>query len=671
MAHLMKPIYFLLLFLVNLSWMTFGADDHTIHTKVAILAMHEPRDISFYEDLRRQCYEAMSLRAVRALDRWTGLRIDGNEWTFRSVALAVLFGITLGLFVGFLKRPWRSWAYSGSFGCGLLLICWIWMYSGVARLNQIDIKGAHHVQNILDVTNAWGLDTEVFWEWEPFAEKWKDDQQQPFFAVCWMGIPLGADEMKMEEWIGQHQEIPLLQVCLGAHLPKRFQGAVFKDKANMDWTPDSCVSVCEPEAAYRRAVYWSDSGSREHSVSVVPYGKNHILYGRVDVKAETTERWLRAGLQQLNIPWVSMSRKGIAALRCDDPGSAQSLHLESWRFPPLRTTQWAEIAAILEQHQAKMSIGVVPNWLDDGDLRQGELSVSGKLIKNRSAGARYLSRDVSYLEYQSQTTYLPGEQMFAFMKHDSLEPELHGSTHISPKVKDWLKAHDRNENADWYREFLATEKRPFTQRAESVQEGILQDGLSSFEKTFEHLPTTLIPPGHAVSWNTAELCFKAGLLALCDKHLVIQSHGQLCRSRLLYSSELSHHQNKNPHPHILICHDRDIHQHGASWLQGHLKHWQNVGVERFVSLRELVTMLHSTPTLTTQGDRITLASTVLDAKLSALLKGNEFVELDWHGPLPNAKTPLAKGWSWTSPRKLRMAISTQPQPLNLVLARGS
>jgi hypothetical protein len=661
----MKPLSLLLFFLLNCSWLTLAAENRTIQTKVAILAMHEPRDISFYQDLRRQCYEAWSLRAVRALDRWTGLRIDGDDWTFRTVALLVLFGITIGLFVGFLKRPWRGWAYGTSFSCGLLLIFWIWMYSGVARLNQIDIKGAHHVQNILDVTSAWGLETEVFSEWGPFVERWKDHNQQPFFAVCWMGIPLGADEMKMEQWIGRHQEVPLLQVCLGAHLPKRFQTAVFKNKAKMDWTPSSSVSVCDPKSAYGRAVHWSDIDSRENAVSIVPYGKNHILYGRVDVEAQATERWLKAGLEQLNIPWVSMSREGLAALRCDDPGSAQSLHLESWRFPPLGAIQWAEVADVLGQHEAKMSIGVVPNWLDDGDSQQGELSIAGKVIEKRQAGARYLSRDVSYLEHQSKTTYRPGSQMLAFAKHQSLEPELHGSTHISPRVNDWLKAKDRKENADWYREFLATEQRPFTQRPEDVQREILHAGLSAFEKTFQHLPTTLIPPGHALSWNTAEICFQEGLEALCDKHLVIQRQGQLRRSRLLFSAELSHRHGKGPHPHVLICHDRDLHRHGAPWLHQQLNRWKEAGLKRFISLREMITMIKSTPTLTVEQNRIVLALPPLEYKLNSRLKGDEFIDLDWHGPLPGSKTPLANGWSWIGPRKLRLAISTQNQPLSL------
>ena len=88
-----------------------GAEE-LVRSRVAILAMHEPREVSYYEDLRRSVYERWSLRIIRGIDRFTGLRMDGNDWTFRLVALGLLALVTALLFWGFTTPRRRTLAYS-------------------------------------------------------------------------------------------------------------------------------------------------------------------------------------------------------------------------------------------------------------------------------------------------------------------------------------------------------------------------------------------------------------------------------------------------------------------------------------------------------------------------------------------------------------------------------
>jgi hypothetical protein len=650
----MKSLLVLLITLFCSGGLAHGSESQTElqptrHAKVAILAMHEPREIAYYDDLRRRCYTAWSLRVARGLDQTVGLRIDGNPWTFRLVALGLLFLLTVGLFIGFLKRPWRVWAYGSSFGCILLIIAWIWVYSGVASLNQIDIKGAHHVQSILDSTTAWGLDTEIFWEWEPFLERWEDSNEQPFMAVFWMGIPLGADEMKMEQWMGTHRDLPILQVCLGAHLPKRFQAALFDTPPELDWTPTSSISVCEPETAYQRAVHWTTPTEKNSSMRIAPWGNNQILYGRVDVESAVIGRWIQTGLDQIALPWASLDLSGVAALRCDDPGSALNAYLETWRFPALSGKAWQEVDQVLAQFQASMSIGVVPHWLDDGDKKRGTLSIKGKMLEQRVAGKSYLSRDVHYQHLQAGTEYRVAEQIETIKTTPRLEPELHGSTHITPQVERWLKAPNRDENPDWYREFLGTEQRPFLQREDTVQNQILDDGLSGFQQTFGFAPTTMIPPGHAISWDTAELCFQKGLQALCDRHLVLNVEGHVRRSRHLHSAEISTEPQPDNLAKVLILHDRDLHLHGATWLTQQLSKWKTAGVERFVALREMVSMIASTPKLRVEGNELVIVVPELEDVLLKGLNGKESISVELHGFSPEINR-LPSDWTWSDAR---------------------
>ena len=75
------------------------------------------------------------------------------------------------------------------------------------------------------------------------------------------------------------------------------------------------------------------------------------------------------------IDWVDLS--GVMVLRMDDPGGSQNVHCRAWCYPKLTGPQWDEIASELRSRGARMTIGYVAGWVDDGETERGRLWISG------------------------------------------------------------------------------------------------------------------------------------------------------------------------------------------------------------------------------------------------------------------------------------------------------
>jgi hypothetical protein len=622
--------------LLMLAFLPLRAEE-LVRSRVAILAMHEPRDLSYYNDLRRSVYERWSLRAVRGLERLTGLSIDGSDWTFRGVALLLLVFVTFFLFLGFTNTRRRTFAYSTAFGLLLTMVGWIFLYSGVASLNQFDMRGAHHVQKVLDVTTSWGMETDVYWEWEPFLKQWEVEGVLPYTVVCWLGVPLGADQLQMESWITKHKDQRFLQFCLGAQLPRIFHQPLFgKTEPFLDWSPNSARSVCEPQSAYERSACWQIP-NENCVVKSVPWYNNVLMYGRGEADPLDVERWLTRGLEQLGQPWCRLNTQGIGALRLDDPGSALNAYLESWSFPTLSPEHWRKVEATLTQFNARMTIGYVPAWMDDGEETRGSLEVDGQKVSERRCGQVYPSANVVYRPQTSSEVYDYKAQADFFKTSKACDLELHGFTHITPEVERWSQAPNRYGETDWYREFLGTEQRPFVQRSDVVQKELMQKGRQWFFGSFGFWPTTLIPPGHAISWDTAEIAFRENFAALCDRHMVLSGNGQVRRSRLWFAQELAAEKVRNQRqelqlPKVFILHDKDFAHEPETWLAEQLARWKQAGIEQFVSVRELADMWMAMPRLSQKGATLVLETQNWPELLAQRILPHERVSLQIHCP---------------------------------------
>src|SRR5439155_1462316 len=85
-------------------------------------------------------------------------------------------------------------------------------------------------------------------------------------------------------------------------------------------------------------------------------------------------------------------------------GGAQNVHSRNWSYPKLGETQWAAIGADLRRRKARLSVGYVSGWVDDGDATRGTLTVDGR-SPDRVGGAVYPSPKV---RYQDRAGHAPG-----------------------------------------------------------------------------------------------------------------------------------------------------------------------------------------------------------------------------------------------------------------------
>ena len=650
-----------------------------IRSKVAILVSHEPRDISYYTDLRRGLYEKWSLRLIRFVDRSLGFRMDGDELTFRLVAIVLLILFTSLVFFGFLFPSFRSYGYGCASFILITFIVWIAVFSGVATLNQYDMRGAHHVQTIIDVTTAEGMETDVFWEWQDFVDAWSEENVQPYTTVAWMGIPLGGEELQMETWLNEHKKVPILQLCLGANLPRSFHRPMFGiSTPELTWAKGSARSICEREAAYGRTSMWQvsdEAQSMSTKASLVPWGENMILYARADVSWTSLSRLLRDGQAQLQHgAWGRNHLQGLAALRLDDPGSAVNAYLESWTFPALKPKAWEQVNQVLLDHQANMTVGYVPAWLDDGDESRGALTVNGEVLTSRPAGQVYPSQQVVYEHALTKETYDLQTQAKTLAELSQVDLQLHGFSHITPEVERWLSAADKYENHDWYREFLVTESKPYSQRDWNVQVQLLERGQQWFSKAFSQQPSVMIPPGHAVSWDTGELVLKQGMLAMCGRHLVLGSGNQAHRTRAIASVDM----NDEPLPsenitQTLVLHDRDIHRGGVEWLESSLTKWERAGVRRFVSLSELLILLLSSPSIswesTARTQHVSIDVPALPAVLLPKLNEGERLEFECQWNRNYVMVDMPEGLVHVSGNLFTLPITGQAQSFKISMLK--
>jgi len=577
-----------------------GLKAEVVDVKVAVLSSHEPRDISYYTELRRRLYEASSLRGLRFVNRQTGLVLDEGHW-FRSIASALLVLASTLIFIGFFKRRWRRVLYYSASTVLIIFVSWIFLFSGVASLNQADMKGGHRVQDILDVTTAWGIGTEVFWDWNQFTDTWEKEERQPHVVVAWMGLPLGAEELEIESWLSEHRHLSMLHLCIGANLPKMFHRPLFGDKVpTLDWAPGSPRSITEAGAAYGREVSWQIPDAHSTSAQLVPWGKHWILYLPTSLEPSSTARLLEKGMEALDdLIWGRLDMSKVIALRLDDPGSSINLHLEPWRFQTLPPERWEGIATELKNLQGSMTVGICPGWVDDGDESRGAVKVSGQMITQRKAGTIFPTHKVIYTPSDGSKPWRYDLQAKALKTNSIFDLQSHGHTHVSPNLEAWATSERRYEDADWYREFLVTEHRPFQQRPIEVQKSILLKSIAGYRDMMGHDPSVLIPPGHAISWNTAYLAFEAGFEAMAGRHLVLRQGKDLVRRTRLIPAVDINELNKlsdAPYPAMILLHDRDF-SDPAKKLTPMLEPLIKQGRDKFTNVNHLVHSLKSAPEL--------------------------------------------------------------------------
>ena len=317
--------------------------------------------------------------------------------------------------------------------------------------------------------------------------------------------------------------------------------------------------------------------------------------------AAALRRLLAAAAQ----PCAWLDLRGVVVLRMDDPGSSSSVHLEGWRFDGLGDEDYEAIGAVARRHDARISIGFTPAWVDDGDPDGGELTVDGAPAE-RVAGAihpsalvRYRARDGLIADGVAQSRGIE-----ALRREGLASVDLHGYTHIHPDLERWAAAESRRSKVGWFKEFAPENVRPG-----GVPEDRVSSGLRMLAERFDEPPVALICPGHAWNRGIVDEAYREGLQMVCADGLSVRNGATFMKLSGVPATALEWGPRDllaNDAPVMAWFHDRDIALHGTEWLDEALQAWRRGGAKRFCDLDELSRALGLRPRLRRDGGEWTL-----------------------------------------------------------------
>lgn len=298
------------------------------------------------------------------------------------------------------------------------------------------------------------------------------------------------------------------------------------------------------------------------------------------------------------IAWLDF--EGSLILRMDDPGGAQNIYSRDWSYPKLSETQWAKVGADLRKRNARLSIGYVAGWVDDGNAARGALAVNG-LIPQRIPGRVYPS---PLVKYQDHAGHAPGTLHDYESEYRGIqalraaglgEVELHGYTHMHPDSAAWARASDRDETwpaTSWYREL--GEAAQATIAARPSEQHPLALGVAAFQQYFDAHPTTLICPGDQWTLDIPERALDLGLQIVSSYYLAVRDSDRFCWAQHVCAPYLD---TPDPAwfaaglPVVGYFHDRELALEGVGWMSRWLNQWQDAGARRLMDFRELAAAL--------------------------------------------------------------------------------
>jgi hypothetical protein len=222
------------------------------------------------------------------------------------------------------------------------------------------------------------------------------------------------------------------------------------------------------------------------------------------------------------VAWLDLA--GTMVLRMDDPGASQNLHLHGWRYTQLDSHAWTRIGATLQRAEARLSVGYVAGWVDDGDPARGKLELAGAAAARRagavhpSPGIRYVAADGSVNDYMAQY-----RKLLELQHRGLVGIEMHGFTHMHAALDRWAHADDRYDALAWYREFSADAA---AARAVTTGEGgPLAEAAAALRRHFGATPTTLIFPGEAFTAASLAAALDLGIELIGSYYLALRRGG--------------------------------------------------------------------------------------------------------------------------------------------------
>jgi hypothetical protein len=295
------------------------------------------------------------------------------------------------------------------------------------------------------------------------------------------------------------------------------------------------------------------------------------------------------------VAWLDL--EGCLVLRMDDPGGSQNVYCRDWAYPKLGAAEWAALAADLKRREARLSIGYVAGWVDDGDPARGRLELAGEPAR-RIPGAVHPSprvryRDLAGLAPGTLHDYAAEYRGIQALRSARLgDVELHGYTHLHPDTAAWAAAPDRYEAISWYRELGHAASAAIAAR--SAAQHPLALGLAAIRRHFGVVPSTLICPGDQWTEPVIERALDLGLHAVSCYHLAFRHEERFCWTSHIRAPYLNRPDAalfEAGLPVVGYFHDRELALEGIDWLGRWLDQWQSAGARRLIDFRELVAAL--------------------------------------------------------------------------------
>jgi hypothetical protein len=313
-----------------------------------------------------------------------------------------------------------------------------------------------------------------------------------------------------------------------------------------------------------------------------------------DGAATSLARHLLVCGSQSPVAWVDFEQTLV--LRMDDPGGAQNVHSREWSYPKLGADRWLRIGADLARRNARLSVGYVAGWVDDGDAARGTLEVGGVEVP-RIPGAVYPSPRV---KYRDNAGHLPGtvhdyRSEFAGIQglhaRGVADVELHGYTHMHPDSTSWARAPDRYEtwpSTAWFRELGVAASAAIAARPK--EQHPLALGLEAFREYFGARPTTLICPGDQWTNDVLSRALDLGLELVSSYYLALRYDDRFCWAQHVCAPYLD-----QPDaawfdaglPVVGYFHDFEVATRGVEWMARWVDAWQAAGATRIIGLREI------------------------------------------------------------------------------------
>ena len=291
------------------------------------------------------------------------------------------------------------------------------------------------------------------------------------------------------------------------------------------------------------------------------------------------------------VAWLNW--ENTLVLRMDDPGSSETVYHEIYTCNKLGSEEWAAIGRELQKRKAKITLGYVSGWVDDGNPARGQLTVNGKPIE-RIPGKVHPSPHVKYGvdKEKAQTKLYDYESEFQGIQKlrqtGLAEVELHGYTHIHPEKETWLAAPDQYTNQSWYREFGRSSVEYL--RNIPAHDHPLNKAIATFEQFFQSQPVALICPGEEFTNDIVVYAQQLGLSVISSYYLAIRINNRFCWTQHVCAPYLDLAASEwfdAGLPVVGYFHDFDIAERGVNWFSQCLDAWQHAGAKHIFDLKEL------------------------------------------------------------------------------------